>query len=221
VIDAVTGGRPTVGLRAPAHPMTLDLLGRLDTGLAAPSANRFGRVSPTTAAHVVDDLAGLLDPVTDAVLDGGPCPIGVESTIVDLTTEPPQVLRAGAIDRTSVGAIMAGPVDASAGASRAAGMLAAHYAPDCEVVLVDDRVAGARQLTERRARGQRAELLDRTDDLVEAARRLYADLRGADTDRLDALIVVLPPPAGIGHALRDRLLKAAAGSRRSPPNRGS
>src|SRR6476646_8135840 len=79
VADAVTGGRPAVGLRVPAHPLTLELIRMLATGLAAPSANRFGRVSPTTAAHVVDDLAGFLDPATDAVLDGGACPVGVES----------------------------------------------------------------------------------------------------------------------------------------------
>ena len=83
VLDVVTGGRATVGLRVPAHPLALELLARFGGGIAAPSANRFGRVSPTTAEHVVDDLGELLDPDRDAVLDGGPCPIGVESTIVD------------------------------------------------------------------------------------------------------------------------------------------
>ena len=100
-------------------------------------------------------------------------------------------------------------------------MLAAHYAPDCEVVLVEDRHEAEHQLARRRAGGQRARVLDRTDDLVIAARELYADLRAADDERLDALVVVLPPPAGLGHALRDRLFKAAAGSRRSPPSPAS
>jgi L-threonylcarbamoyladenylate synthase len=221
VLDAVTGGRRAVGLRVPAHPMTLELIGAVGTGLAAPSANRFGRVSPTTAGHVVDDLAGLLDPATDAVLDGGACPVGVESTIVDLTTTPPQVLRAGAIGAAEIESILAGPVAEAAGPSRASGMLAAHYAPNSEVVLVDDADQMQRELERRRTAGQRVEGLDRTGDLVLAARRLYADLRGADQAGLDAVVVVLPPPAGLGHALRDRLVKAAAGSRRSPPSRAS
>ncbi len=219
VSDAVTGGRPTVGLRVPAHPMTLELLSTLQTGLAAPSANRFGRVSPTTAAHVVDDLADFLDPATDAVLDGGPCPVGVESTIVDLGTTPPQILRAGAIGAEQVESILAGPVAEADGPSRASGMLAAHYAPRCEVVLVDTRQEAEAELVRRFERGDRVALLDRTDDLVAAARALYADLRRADADELESLVVVLPPPEGLGHALRDRLFKAAAGTRRSPPNR--
>lgn len=221
VLDSVTGGRPTVGLRVPAHAMTLELLATLGTGLAAPSANRFGRVSPTTAQHVLDDLGTLLDPDRDAVLDGGPCPVGVESTIVDLTTSPPQVLRAGAIVAADVEAILAAPVADAAGPSRASGMLAAHYAPDSEVVLVDDAHTAERVLADRRAAGQRVRVLDRTGDLALAARELYGDLRRADRDRLDALVVVLPPPAGLGHALRDRLFKAAAGSRRSPPSPAS
>ena len=221
VVDAVTGGRPTVGLRVPAHEMTRELISSLQTGLAAPSANRFGKVSPTTADHVLDDLFDVLDPATDAVLDGGACPVGVESTIVDLTAAPPQLLRAGAIAATDIEAILAGPVADAAGPSRASGMLAAHYAPECEVVLVDDVPAMQRETERRRSAGQRVEALDRTDDLVLAARLLYADLRRADDADLDALVVVLPAAAGLGHALRDRLFKAAAGTRRSPPSRAS
>jgi L-threonylcarbamoyladenylate synthase len=221
VLDVVTGGRSTVGLRAPAHPLTLEVIRALATGLAAPSANRFGRVSPTTAHHVLDDLGALLDPARDVVLDGGPCPVGVESTIVDLTTSPAQVLRAGAIVAEAIESILASPIAESSGPSRASGMLAAHYAPDCEVVLVEDRHEAERELEHRRAKGTRVRVLDRTDDLVDAAHELYADLRQADDDRLDALVVVLPPAAGLGHALRDRLFKAAAGTRRSPPNRAS
>ncbi len=196
VSDAVTGGRPTVGLRVPAHPMTLELLSTLQTGLAAPSANRFGRVSPTTAAHVVDDLADFLDPATDAVLDGGPCPVGVESTIVDLGTTPPQILRAGAIGAEQIESILAGPVAEADGPSRASGMLVAHYAPQCEVVLVDTRQEAEAELVRRFERGDRVALLDRTDDLVAAARALYADLRRADADELESLVVVLPPRRG-------------------------
>ena len=221
IIDAVTGGRTSVGLRVPAHPMTLSLIESLGTGLAAPSANRFGKVSPTTADHVIDDLAGLLDPATDAVLDGGACPVGVESTIVDLTTSPAQVLRAGAIGADDIESILAAPVADAAGPSRASGMLAHHYAPNCEVVLVADATQMEAEVERRRAAGRRVAGLDRTDDLVVAARELYADLRRADAAGLEALVVVLPVAAGLGHALRDRLVKAAAGSRRSPPSRAS
>jgi L-threonylcarbamoyladenylate synthase len=213
--DFVTGGRPTVGLRVPAHPMTLELLNLLGGGLAAPSANRFGRVSPTTAHHVLNDLTGDLEPGRDAILDGGPCPVGVESTIVDLTTSPPQVLRAGAIDAGTVEQILSTPVAAGGGPSRASGMLTAHYAPDCEVLLASDSAEAARLAAERSERGEIVRVLDRTGDLVNAARLLYADLRAADADRLHALVVVMPPAIGLGHALGDRLRKAAAGSRRS------
>jgi L-threonylcarbamoyladenylate synthase len=218
VLDVVTGGRPTVGLRVPAHATTLALLAELGGGVAAPSANRFGRVSPTTARHVATDLAGLLDPATDAILDGGPCPVGVESTIVDLSVSPPQVLRAGAIDAVDIARILDVPVAPAAGPSRASGMLAAHYAPACEVVLADDMSAAGREAGRLRAAGRRVAVLDRTDDLVIAARELYADLRRADDEGLDALVVVLPPAGGLGHALRDRLVKAAAGSRRDRPS---
>ena len=102
VLDAVTGGRDTVGLRVPAHPLTEALLRRSGRGVAAPSANRFGRVSPTTAAHVVADLGPYLEPGRDVVLDGGPAPVGVESTIVDCTTDPPQLLRPGGIPTEDV-----------------------------------------------------------------------------------------------------------------------
>lgn len=212
VVDAVTGGRDTVGLRVPAQPLTLDLLERLGGGVAAPSANRFGRVSPTTAQHVVDDLGGALDPARDLVLDGGPCPVGVESTIVDLTVDPPQVLRAGAIAADTIASLLATPVAGASGESRASGMLAAHYAPACEVVLAADATEAAHRQAELERSGRRSRVLDRTDDLVAAARLLYADLRAADADGLDVLVVVLPPAEGLGHALRDRLFKASAGS---------
>jgi L-threonylcarbamoyladenylate synthase len=218
VIDQVTGGRPTVGLRVPSHPMTLAVLEQFGGGVAAPSANRFGKVSPTTAAHVAADLAGLLDPATDAILDGGPCPVGVESTIVDLTTSPPQVLRTGAIEATDIERLLATRVTGASGPSRASGMLAAHYAPNCAVVLADDARGASIEAARWREGGAAVRVLDRTADLVEAARELYTDLRQADADGLDALVVVLPPAVGLGHALRDRLLKAAAGTRPAPPS---
>jgi len=124
VLNAVTGGLHTVGLRVPAHPMTLELLRRAGGGLAAPSANRFGSVSPTTAEHVLHDLGNYLDPERDAILDGGACPIGVESTIVDCTTGPPQILRAGGVAPEEVRKLLRGGIDQAAGPARASGMLA-------------------------------------------------------------------------------------------------
>jgi len=206
VLDVVTGGLDTVGLRVPAHPMTLELLDRVAVGLAAPSANRFGAVSPTTAEHVLRDIGDRLDPRRDAILDGGPSPIGVESTIVDCATSPPQILRAGGVPVEDVHRLLAGDVADASGPSRASGMLASHYAPRCAVKLVDstdDAVA-------LRAGTVGAEVLDLTDDLVTYARELYARLREADERSVPTLIAVLPPPEGLGHAIRDRLTKAAA-----------
>ena len=126
VDPTVAGGRDTIALRVPAHPLTLAVLDAFDGGIAAPSANRFGHVSPTTAQHVRDDLG---DDV-DLVLDGGPCTVGVESTIVDLTVEPPSVLRPGGIPLAALEAIVDGPVRGEdTGPRRAPGMLASHYAP--------------------------------------------------------------------------------------------
>lgn len=209
--DWVTGGRDTVGVRVPAHPMTLTVLERLGGGLAAPSANRFGRVSPTTARHVFDDLGDLLDPNRDRILDGGACRVGVESTIVDLTVEPPQLLRAGAIDATTIARVLDVSVEGASGPSRAAGMLTSHYAPECRVVLAESDADVAQLVGRAEADGARVAVLDRTDDLVVAARLLYDDLRAADRDGVEVLVVRLPPAAGLGHALRDRLSKASAG----------
>ena len=206
VLDAVTGARDTVGLRVPAHPMALALLAGAETGLAAPSANRFGSVSPTTAEHVLADLGDLLDPARDVILDGGACPVGVESTIVDCTTSPPQILRSGGIPDEDIARLLDAPVGPASGPSRASGMLASHYAPRCEVRLVDS----ADDAMALRAGTQGAEILDLTHDPVRYARELYARLRDADDRHVRTLIAVLPPPAGLGHALRDRLGKAAA-----------
>lgn len=207
VPDIVTGGRPSVGLRVPAHPLTLDLLDRHGGALAAPSANRFGRVSPTTVAHVLDDIGDVLDPDRDAILDGGPCPVGVESTIVDLTVSPPQVLRHGGITPEEIARLLRIDLAAASGDSRASGMLTSHYAPTAPMRLVDDPATG-RELA---AGTPGAVLIDRTADLVEAARALYSDLRDADRPTTTLIIAVMPPAVGLGHALRDRLAKAAAG----------
>lgn len=206
VLDAVTGGHATVGLRVPAHPLALDLLDRVAVGLAAPSANRFGAVSPTTAEHVVRDLGDRLDPRRDVILDGGPCPVGVESTIVDCATSPPQILRAGGVPVEDIRRLLAGEIADASGPSRASGMLASHYAPRCAVRLVDS----ADDAMALRAGTVGSEVLDLTGDLVAYARELYSRLRDADDRGVATLIAVLPPASGLGHAIRDRLEKAAA-----------
>jgi len=205
VLDEVTGGRETVGLRIPAHPLTIELIERTGA-LAAPSANRFGSVSPTTAQHVLDDLGEWLDPGRDVILDGGACPVGVESTIVDCVADPPQILRAGGVPVEDVLALLDGDVADATGPSRASGMLASHYAPRCAVRLVD----GPDDAVALRAGTPRSEILDLTDDLARYARELYGRLRDADARSVGTLIAVLPPPVGLGHAIRDRLTKAAA-----------
>lgn len=202
VLDVVTGGLPTVGLRVPAHPLTAELLSRFGGGLAAPSANLFGRVSPTTAQHVEHDLGDLVD----YVLDGGACPIGVESTIVDCTATPPQILRPGGIPAEQISALLDGRLAAAHGPNRAPGMLAAHYAPRARVLLAES-AAHARELA---GSDPDAWVLDRTGDLVEYARSLYADLRDADARGVTTVVAVLPASQGLGHAIRDRLAKAAA-----------
>lgn len=201
VLDLVTGGRTSVGVRVPAHPLTLELLARFGGGLAAPSANRFGRVSPTTADHVRADLGDEVD----FVLDGGPCPVGVESTIVDCTVDPPQVLRPGGISSEEIESLLEMTLGAPDGPSRAPGMLESHYAPRCKVMLAESRSEAMALADELPG----AEILD-DDDLAHYAHTLFARLRDADDRGVDTVIAVLPPARGLGHAIRDRLIKASA-----------
>jgi L-threonylcarbamoyladenylate synthase len=202
VLPVVTGGRETVGVRVPAHPLTLELLERFGGGLAAPSANRFGMVSPTTADHVRADLGDAVD----FVLDGGPCPVGVESTIVDCTVSPAQILRPGGIPSEQIDELLGGDLAPASGPSRASGMLASHYAPRARVLLAESRAEAAVLMADL----DHAELIDRADDLVDYAQHLYADLRVADERGATVIVAVMPTAAGLGHAIRDRLMKAAS-----------
>ncbi len=225
VCDAVTGGRDTVGVRVPDHPVALELLRAFGGGVAAPSANRFGRVSPTTAEHVRRDLG---DDIAQ-VLDGGACRVGVESTIVDATGALPVVLRFGAVtaaDIERVTGIAAGR--STEGAVAAPGTLAHHYAPDAtvEVVVAADlqRIVRAHCAAGRRV-GVLASssvvaadpdcfdddvtVLDRPDDTESFAHVLYARLREADVLGLDVLVVVAPDGDGLAAAVADRLRRAA------------
>ena len=210
---AVLGGTGTVALRVPDSPLALALIEAVGTGLAAPSANRFGRVSPTTAQHVADDLGDAVD----VILDGGPCRIGVESTIVDLTGDAPRILRAGAVTAEMVEEALATPLaPVTDDAPRAPGTLAAHYAPTTPVELVeaaadvaDPRTTALIAPTGTPAPGFLA-VLDAGGSAAVYAERLYDLLRVADTVGAERIAVIPPPAAGIGIAVRDRLGRAAA-----------
>jgi L-threonylcarbamoyladenylate synthase len=201
----VTGGQPTVALRMIDHPLARDILRRFGSAVAAPSANRFGRVSPTTAEHVRADLG---DDV-DLIVDGGPARIGVESTILDLTGEVPAILRQGAIGATALADVLGTPVVARTGGDvRAPGMLAAHYAPRAALVIAEDgaQAAIAAQL---RASGGHVAELTLPEDARAAARSLYASLRALDAQNFDTIVVTLPADTEANAAVRDRLLRAA------------
>jgi len=201
VPDEVTGGLETVGLRVPDHPVAQALLASFGGGIAAPSANRFGRVSPTTAAHVRVELGPEL-----AVLDGGACPVGVESTILDLSRETPALLRPGAVTLEALEARV-GPV-ALGGATAAPGTLPAHYAPHTALVVTED---AARASSELRRQGLEVAVLY-ASDAQDYARRLYAELRRLDDLGVDVLVAERVPDAGLGRAINDRLQRAARGS---------
>jgi L-threonylcarbamoyladenylate synthase len=227
--DHVTGGADTVALRAPSHRLTHAVLRAFGGGVAAPSANRFGRVSPTSAQHALDELSGLLDPGRDLVLDGGPCRIGVESTIVDATGPRPRLLRPGAVSAEAVAEITGLPVETGPGGPRAPGTLPAHYAPAARVLAVEPpevaaTVAG--EVVAGRSVGliappgelpESATRLAAPADAVAYARDLYAALRQADTLGLDVVVAALPSDTGLGLAVRDRLRRAAFGSRGEGP----
>jgi L-threonylcarbamoyladenylate synthase len=222
VSRVATGGLDTVGLRVPDHPLALELLQAFGGGIAAPSANRFGRVSPTTATAVITELG---DDV-DVVLDGGPCAIGVESTIVDCTGAAPTVLRVGGVSLEELGDVLGAPPPVGGG-TRAPGTLPSHYAPNAWVELVTPD-AVAERARDAAAREQRVGVLALASDLetvelpdvlvplarpadVDAyAHDLYRALREADDLGLDVVLAIAPPPSGLGVAVADRLSRAAA-----------
>lgn len=220
VLDAVTGTLATVALRVPGHPLALALLGAFGDGVAAPSANRYGCVSPTSAEHVREELGDAVD----LVLDGGSCPIGIESTIVDLSSPMVRILRPGAITERAVRRVLGAPVtSAAAGGIRCPGVKPSHYAPRARVVLASQALA-AQEVEKWQASGHRVGLLasrrpsnlpdnvtwlSLTGGIREQARQLYQRLRQADHMGLQVLVAVMPPDVGLGHALRDRLRRAA------------
>jgi L-threonylcarbamoyladenylate synthase len=220
VSDLVTGGQDTVGIRVPSHPLAQALLQGFGGGLAAPSANRFGRISPTCAQHVRDEFGASVP----LVLDGGECQIGIESTIVDLSGAKPRLLRPGVIEQRELEVVI-GPIEtgAIADSPRAPGMLAAHYAPSTPLQLVA-RGALAARVHATRARRERVLLLtlgalptgSEGLALPREARAyghaLYAALRELDAQGAERLLIERPPNAPEWIAILDRLQRAAAGA---------
>jgi len=222
VDDVVTGGQDSVGLRVPSHPVARALLGAFGGGIAAPSANRFGRISPTTARHVADDLGAAVA----MIVDGGPCDVGIESTIVACIGDDPRVLRPGAIDAGALARVLGRvPGRPGAAAPRASGTLASHYAPRTPAALV---AAGslAAELADRARRGERTAVLARTvprpgglrgawidapRDPAAYARELYASLRTLDAAGVDAILIEAVPADDAWAAVADRLARATHG----------
>jgi L-threonylcarbamoyladenylate synthase len=228
VADTAAGGQPTIGLRCPAHPVAQRVLRVAQAagihGLAAPSANRFGRVSPTTAQHVLDEL-GHLDDEALLILDGGACPVGIESTIIDCSRGRPVRLRPGTIGRDELHAVAGVPIaERDAQAPRASGTLASHYAPRAKVRLMDatelqtalDLLGGeARQLavyhrTPLRVLSPHVRMARMSDDAAACARELFAVLRALDADDTRLIWVERPPADAAWDGVRDRLQRAAA-----------
>jgi L-threonylcarbamoyladenylate synthase len=219
--DFVTGGQETVGVRVPDHPVALGLLEAFvkagGKGVAAPSANRFGNVSPTTAQAVSDELGNYMA-YGDQILDGGACEVGVESTIIDCTGDAPKILRPGAITAPmiaeSTGLEVVGVVEESA--IRVSGSLEAHYAPAATVVLDQSPVAGQGFIAMADVVADEGVVrlaAPKTHD--EFARILYSALRAADDQGLGTVVVEQPVGDGIAIAIRDRLKRAAFGSTQS------
>jgi L-threonylcarbamoyladenylate synthase len=229
----VSAGLDSVGVRVPSHPVAEALLRASGLPIAAPSANLFGGPSPTTAQHVLDDLDGRID----AVVDGGPTTVGVESTIVDLTTSPPRLLRPGGLAVEAIEAVLGVPLAASGptrdGPQAAPGMLSVHYAPRTPLTLVTGAAARERLLREvsaSLAHGQRVGVLILEEDTgafpegvrtevvgtwatpERSAARLYEALRSLDRSGTEVLFArdLADPQVGLGRALADRLRRAAS-----------
>ena len=225
VLDAITGGQDTVGLRVPNHPLALELLREFDGGVAAPSANRFGRISPTTARHVRDELGSKVA----AILDGGPCAVGIESTILDLSDGEARILRPGMLDAAAIGAVLGYPpaFGGKQNAPRVSGSREAHYAPSIPLQLVvGAELAGAARAA--LGAGRRVAVLAATPpalgqadltwrtasaDPARFAHELYSALRELDSSGCDLILVAAPPGDEAWRAVADRLRRAAAGSK--------
>lgn len=222
VSDSVTGGQDTVGLRAPAHPITQQLLQHFGGGLAAPSANQFGHVSPTTAAHVRSEFSPEVLPL---ILDGGPCEVGVESTIVSLVGDKPKLLRPGGVSREAIEAVLGDSLEhhtnQHSARQRVSGLLDSHYAP--RTTLITGAIEALQdQIQQQQAAGKKVVLITQEINTSLAlehylmpsqpelyAQQIYATLRQLDTQGFDTLYLALPPHTAEWLAIHDRLGRAA------------
>lgn len=220
VPDTVTGGLDTVALRVPGHPMALELLNAFKGGIAAPSANRYGRVSPTSAEDVQEELKDRLD----LILDGGRCPIGIESTIVDLSTPSPRIVRPGKITLPMLERVVGRLETISLNNPKHyPGSKPSHYSPRARVILasrddVEQLVMQWHQCNKKIGllSSYLPDVLPKniiwlrlSEEAEEQSYELYHSLRHADHLNLDVLIAMMPEDEGIGHAVRDRLRRAA------------
>ena len=224
---AVTGGQDTVGVRCPSHPVAQELLrefARIGSGgVAAPSANRFGHVSPTTAQHVRDEFGASVE-----VVEGGACEVGLESTIVDVSRGAPVLLRPGAVSRRDIESVLGiAPAERDAAAPRASGTLAAHYAPRTPLTLVDAAAfeaelakageAAVLALRARPAAARAAPWIHAPADPLHYGHDLYANLRALDRGGAARIVVESPPALPGWEAVNDRLKRAAAGALAEEP----
>ena len=213
--DFITGNQNTVGLRVPNQSIALALLKEFQAlggkGIAAPSANRFGAVSPTTAQAVKDELQNYLDQTNDAILDGGPCQVGVESTIIDCTSQTLQILRLGAITKEmiqeSTGLLV---IDEASTDIRVSGSLESHYSPSATVVLDSYPQSGEGFIAIDSIQTPPGAIRLAAPSSIEGfARDLYSALRFADAQGLTKVCVIQPEGPGLADAIRDRLKRAA------------
>ncbi len=206
ISELVSAGGDTIAIRCPVHPVAHQLIAAFGRGIAAPSANRSGRVSPTTAQHVRDEFGEAL-----FTIDGGACSLGIESTVVDATGERPVILRPGSITRAMIEKVV-GPVAEGDGTIKSPGQLESHYAPSIPVRLNATEVAADEALLAFGAplagAAQTLNLSERGDQL-EAAANLFAHLRALDDAAFTAIAVMQVPEIGIGEAINDRLRRAS------------
>jgi L-threonylcarbamoyladenylate synthase len=219
--DFITGGQETVGIRIPDNPLALGLLEAFQkiggSGVAAPSANRFGQVSPTTAAAAQEELGQFLNS-SDLILDGGSSEIGLESTIIDCTSELPRILRPGAITvamierATGLSVTENHKVDQTKEQIRVSGSLENHYAPKARVILDQQPLLGAGFIALAEVETPDGSIrLASPKSIEEFAQVLYSALREGDHQNLATIYIARPTGDGLGIAIRDRLLRAAGG----------
>jgi L-threonylcarbamoyladenylate synthase len=213
--DFVTGGQPTVGLRVPDHVIALALLSEFakigGKGIAAPSANRFGHVSPTTAQAVQDEIGAFLDQ-QDLILDGGPSQVGVESTIIDCTSDAPRILRPGAITIEMVEESTGLKVSSTESNIRVSGSLENHYSPNATVDLNRTPTAGEGFIALADIQTPANVIrLAAPNSVEDFARLMYAALREGDAKGLKSVVVTEPDGDGLALAIRDRLMRASKG----------